>query len=75
MQEEEQATHFAKGKRKKKWTGWKPKTDEQTMEFQNKVIEKNDDTEYDLATIQRNIENAAGEVAHHTKAEKQKETF
>ena len=40
--------------------------------IQEKVIEKNYDTEDDLATIQRNIEIAAGKVAHHTKAEGEK---
>ena len=72
IQEEEQAKNIAKGKRKKTWTGWKPKTDEQTLEFRKKVMEKNDDTEDELATIQRNIETAAGKVAHHTKAEREK---
>ena len=40
------------------------------MEFQNKVIEKNDDTEDDLATIQRNIENAARGGASHESRER-----
>ena len=56
---------------KKKWTGWKPKTEEQTVEFK-KVMEKNEGTEDDLDTIQRNIETAAGKVAHHTKSEREK---
>ena len=38
------------------------------MEFRKKVMEENDDTEDDLAAVQRNIETAAGKVAHHTKA-------
>ena len=38
--------------------------------IQEKVMEKNYDIEDDLDTIQRNIETAAGEVAHHTKAER-----
>ena len=71
--DEEQLKNFPNGKRKKKWTEWKPKTDEQTIEFRKKVTEKKDDTEDDLATVQRNIDTAAGEVAHHTRAER--ETF
>ena len=59
-------------RKEKKWTGWKPKTDEQTMIFRRKVMEKNDATQEDLATIQKNIENTAGKVAHHTKAEREK---
>ena len=42
------------------------------MELRKRVMEKNDDTEDDLATVWRNIEIAAGEVAHHTKAEREK---
>ena len=34
-------------------------------------MKKNDDTGDDLATFQRTIETAAGEVAHHTKAERE----
>ena len=41
------------------------------MEFRNKVMKKNEDTEEELATVQRNIETAAGKVAHHTKAERE----
>ena len=40
IQEEEQTESFPKGKRKrKKWTGWKPKTDEQKHEFRKNVME------------------------------------
>ena len=42
IQDEEQTKNSAKGKRKKKWTGWKPKTDEQTIEFRKRVMEKYD---------------------------------
>ena len=63
IQEEELTTIFAKGKIKKKWTGWRPKTDEQTQEFRKNVMEKNFDTEDDIATTQKNIETVAGEVA------------
>ena len=59
---------------KKKWTGCKPKTDEQTIEFRNRVLEKNDDkTEDDLVTLHKTIETAAVEVAHHTKTERENE--
>ena len=70
IQEEGQTNNFKKEERKK-WAGWKPKTDEQTMEFK-KVMQKYEGTEDDLAAIQRSIENAAGKVAHHTKAEGEK---
>ena len=36
-----------------------------------KVLEKNDDIEDDLATLQRNIENAAGSMVRNTKAERE----
>ena len=42
------------------------------MKFK-KRLEKNDSTEDGLATFQRSIENAAGKVAHHTKAQREKE--
>ena len=45
-------------KRNKKWTGWKPITEEQTLKFK-KVTEKNDSMEECLATFLKNIENAA----------------
>ena len=35
LQDEQQTINFLKGKRKK-WTGWKPKTEEQTIEFRKK---------------------------------------
>ena len=35
-------------------------------------MEKNDYAGDDVATNQRNIETAAGEVTHHTKAEREK---
>ena len=36
IQEGEETEHFPKRKRKKKWTGWRPKTDEQKIEFKKK---------------------------------------
>ena len=58
-------------KGKKKWIGWTPKAEMQAVEFRKKVMEKYDDTEDDLAAIQRTIENAAGKVARYTKAERE----
>ena len=64
--------NFPEGKRKK-WTGCKPKTDEQTIEFRRNVMEKGDDkSDEDLVAIQQTIEIAAADVAHHTKAERKK---
>ena len=40
---DEKQTNFPKGKRKKKWTGWKPNTDEQTIELRKEMMDKNDD--------------------------------
>ena len=57
--------HFQR--RSKKWTRWKPITEEQSLKFK-KVMEKNDSTEDVLDSMQKNIENAAGEVAHRTRA-------
>ena len=46
-------------------------TKDRRDEIRKKVTETNDDrTEDDLVTIQQAIENGAGEVAHHTKAER-----
>ena len=39
IQEEERTESFSKGKRKKKWTGWRPKTDERNVEFRKNVME------------------------------------
>ena len=59
----------SKDERKKKWTGWKSKFDEQTLEFQKKKMDKNDDTqddlfkddtEDDLPSFQRHIEITIG---------------
>ena len=58
--------------RKKKWTGWKAKTEDQKLEFKKMVMKENEDIEDTLENIQRTIENAAGKVAHHTNAERDK---
>ena len=56
IQEEEQTVSFPKGKRKKKWTGWKPKTDEQTSEFGKKVMEGGEDKiEEDSAVVNKTL--------------------
>ena len=71
-QEEEQIERFPKGNRKKKWTGWKPKTDEQRIEFRKKVMVYGDDKiDEDLTTIQKAVETAAGKVAHLSKADRE----
>ena len=73
MSEREETESFPKGKRKKKWTGRKPKTDEQKIEFKKKVMEDGEDrNDEDLVKIQTTIETAAGKVAHHTKDEREK---
>ena len=50
------------GNRKLKSNQWNSK----------KVMEKNEGTEDDLVTIQKDIETAAGMVAHHSKSEREK---
>ena len=60
-------------RRTKKWIGWRPRTDEQHIEFKKKVMENGEDgIDEDFTTIQKTIEIAAGAVTHHTKAEKEK---
>ena len=53
IQEEEQTESFPERKRKKKWTGWKPKTDEQKkLNLRKKVTEGDEDKiEEDSAVI------------------------
>ena len=63
---------IAKGKRKKMWTGWKPKNDVHKFEFRRKVMEKDGDKfDEDLITFQKTVETAAGKVAHCTEAERE----
>ena len=63
---------FPKGKRKKKWTGWKPKTDEPKNEFEKKVMKGGEDrVDADLAIKQKTTETATCKVAPHTKAERE----
>ena len=55
-----QKVSFLRGKRKKKWTGWKTKTDEQKIEFRKKVMEIGEDMIGEgVATIQRTFEIAS----------------
>ena len=58
-------------KERKSGVDGKPKAEEQSVEFKKKV-EKSEGTEADLDAVQRNIETAAGKVAHHTKSEREK---
>ena len=60
-------------KRNKEWTGWKPTTEEQLMQFTRKVTKNERDTEEDLSTAQKNIENTAKKIQHRTNALKEKE--
>ena len=71
IQEGKSTEHLAERKRTKKWTGWRPRTDEEQIEFKKNVMENGEDrTDEHLAAIQKNIEIAAGKVAHHTEAER-----
>ena len=65
------ATFFQK--RNKKWTGWKPITEEQLLKFQKRSDGKKGSIEEDLATVHENTENAARKAVHRTKAQKEKE--
>ena len=71
IQEDGHSNNFEKAE-KMNWTGWKPKTEEQSAEFTKKVMEKNEGAEGDLDIIQWNNKTAAGKLAHHTKAEREK---
>ena len=72
IRDEGQATHFArKRKEQEEVDRMEAKDRRANNRIQKKVMEKNDDTGDDLATFQRTIETAAGEVAHHTKAERE----
>ena len=70
--QEDVHSKFSIKKRGKMWSGWTPKTEEQSVEFNNRMMEKNDNAEDDLATVQRNIKSASGKVVYHTKAEREK---
>ena len=52
----------------KKWTGWRPTTEDQLMHFKKKVMKKGGDKEENLST-----ENALKKVQHRTNAQKEKE--
>ena len=68
IQEYEAPNYFSARRRRKKWTGWRPKNDEAKIEFQKTVMGKEDDKqEENLGTLQKDIEENAGKVAHGTK--------
>ena len=60
-------------KMKKKWTGWKPTKEEQLMLFTRDMMGNEGNKEEDLSTAQKNIENAARNIQHRTKAHKENE--
>ena len=73
IQEDEISKNFPARGRRKKWTGWRPKTDEQKIEFQKEVMESRDEKlEENLGTIRKTLRDAAGKVAHSTKNERAK---
>ena len=54
IQEDEIAKFSLAKKRKKKWTGWRPETDVQKIEFKKKVMENRDEKHEEmLGTIQK----------------------
>ena len=64
IQKHEASKNFLARRRRKKWTGWRPKNDEATIEFQETVMNKeNEGHEENLETIQKSTEEAAGSVA------------
>ena len=71
IQEEAHARVFQT--RNKKWTGWKPTTEDQSLKFKKEVMRKKGSMEEDFATIQNNVEIAAKKVVHRTKAQREKE--
>ena len=61
-----------KNRKFQKWTGWRPRTDEQKIEFEKKVTEEGEDkNDDDLVTIWKTIEIATSKVAHRTEDEKE----
>ena len=60
-------------KRNKKWTGWKPTTEEQLLLFKREVMKNERDTEEDLSTAQKNLENAEKKILHRMNAQKEEE--
>ena len=54
IQEDEIAKFSLAKKRKKKWTGWRPETDVQKIEFKKKMMENRDEKHEEmLGTIQK----------------------
>ena len=65
-------THKNLSKKKIKVDGMGADKTRAIAEIQKRSDEKNDSTKDDLATFQKNIENAARKVVHRTKAQKRK---
>ena len=54
IQEDEVSNYFTARRRKKKWTGWRPKDDEAKIEFQKAVMRREDEKqEENLGTIEK----------------------
>ena len=65
IQEHEEMIYISEKKRTKKWTGWRPKNDEERIEVQKAVMEKGDEPpECNLISTQQEIEKAQSKVAH-----------
>ena len=68
IHEDEASNYFSATRRRKKWTGWRPKNDGKTLKFEKAVMSwKDEKQETNLETIQESTEKAAGNVAHSTK--------
>ena len=67
--------HTKKSFRKelKKWTGWKPTTEDQSAHFKKEVKKNVGNKEEDLSTAQKNMENAAKKIRNRMKAQREKE--
>ena len=59
-------------KRNNKWTGWKPTTEDQSLNFKKVMMIENGGMEEDLANVQKNTENEAKKVGHRSKAQREK---
>ena len=69
----EEEPHVKVFQKRKKWTGWKPKTEEQSILFSRDVMKKGGDKEEHLSTVQKNRKSAAKKIQHRTNAQKEKE--
>ena len=59
-------------RRIKKWTGWKPTTEDQLVHFTKEVMKNVGNKEEHLSTVEKNIENAAKKIRLRTKAQREK---